>query len=71
MASFAMSFRAIGSFDRPFSHLAAMRPIIGALYGLYHDEEETMASKAQEMVSYNVDGVVKNENATIDLVMTQ
>lgn len=58
---------AIASFDRPFSHLAAMRPIISALYGLYHDEGMTMASGAQKMVSYNVDGVVKNERANIDL----
>lgn len=58
---------AIASFDRPFSHMAAMRPITSALYGLYHDEEETIASNALEMVSYNIDGVVKNENATIDV----
>lgn len=58
---------AIASFDRPFSHLAAMRPIISALYGLYHDEERTMALGAQKMVSYNVDGVVKNERANVDL----
>lgn len=58
---------AIASFDRPFSHLAAMRPVISALYGLYHDEEKTMALGAQKMVSYNVDGVVKNENTNIDL----
>lgn len=58
---------AIASFDRPFSHLAAMRPIISALYGLYHDEEQTMALGAQKIVSYNVNGVIKNENANIDL----
>lgn len=56
---------AIASFDRPFSHMAAMRPIISALYGLYHDEEETIASGAQKVVSYNVNGVVKNENTII------
>lgn len=58
---------AIGSFDRPFSHMSAMRPVIAALYGLYHDEMQTMASKANKMVSYNVDRVVKNENASIEL----
>lgn len=58
---------AIASFDRPFSHMSAMRPVISALYGLYHDEEETIATGAQRMVSYNVGGVVKSENATIDL----
>lgn len=58
---------AIASFDRPFSHMAAMRPIISALYGLYHDEEKTIASGAQKMVSYNVDGVLKNKNTSIDV----
>lgn len=58
---------AIASFDRPFSHMAAMRPIISALYGLYHDEEETIASGAQEMVSYNVNEVLKNENTSIEV----
>jgi hypothetical protein len=58
---------AIASFDRPFSHMAAMRPIISALYGLYHDEEKTIASGAKQMLSYNVDGVAKNESINIDL----
>lgn len=58
---------AIASFDRPFSHMAAMRPIISALYGLYHDEEKTIVSGAQKMVGYNVDGVLKNENTSIDI----
>ena len=58
---------AIASFDRPFSHMAAMRPIISALYGLYHDEEQTIASGVGKMVNYNVDSVVKNAKATIDL----
>jgi len=58
---------AIASFDRPFSHLAAMRPIISALYGLYHDEEETIASGSHKMVSYNVDSVIKNESTNINL----
>ncbi len=58
---------AIASFDRPFSHLAAMRPIISALYGLYHDEEQTIALGSQKMVSYNVGSVIKNESAKIDL----
>lgn len=58
---------AIASFDRPFSHMSGMRPIISALYGLYHDEQETIASGSAEMVSYNVDGVIKNENTNIGL----
>jgi hypothetical protein len=47
--------------------MSAFRPIISALYGLYHDEEQTIASGLNEMVSYNVSGVLKNESATIDL----
>ncbi|MCL1487915.1 MAG: glycosaminoglycan attachment site [Marinobacter sp.] len=58
---------AIASFDRPFSHMSAMRPVISALYGLYHDEMETIATGSSEMVSYNVDTVIKNENTKIDL----
>jgi len=58
---------AIASFDRPFSHMSAMRPVISALYGLYHDEMKTIETGSLEMISYNVDGVVKNENANIDL----
>lgn len=58
---------AIASFDRPFSHMAAMRPIISALYGLYHDEEQTIQTGSARMISYNVDGVLKHENASIDL----
>ncbi len=58
---------AIASFDRPFSHLAAIRPIISALYGLYHDEEQTIALGMQKMASYNVRSVMKNKNTNIDL----
>jgi len=58
---------AIASIDRPFSHLAAMRPILSALYGLYHDEELTLALGAQKVISYTVDRVKKNETARIDL----
>jgi len=38
-----------------------------ALYGLYHDEEETIASGSHKMVSYNVDSVIKNESTNINL----
>lgn len=58
---------AIAAYDRPFSHLAAMRPILGALYGLYHDEGETIRTGASEVVSYNIEGVVKSETTTIDV----
>jgi hypothetical protein len=58
---------AIASFDRPFSHMSAMRPVIAALYGLYHDEMQTIESGSNKIVSYNVNSVVKNENANIEL----
>ena len=58
---------AIASFDRPFSHLSAMRPVIAALYGLYHDEDATLASGAERMISYNVGAVKKNAETNIDL----
>lgn len=58
---------AIASFDRPFSHMSAMRPAIAALYGLYHDEMKTIETGSNKMISYNVDGVAKSENANIDL----
>ncbi|MCX4026936.1 glycosaminoglycan attachment site [Endozoicomonas sp. SM1973] len=58
---------AIASFDRPYSHMAAGRPVLSALYGLYHDEEMTIASGSPEVISYNVGGVVKNEITDIPL----
>jgi hypothetical protein len=58
---------AIASFDRPFSHMSAMRPVIAALYGLYHDEMQTIETGSNKIISYNIDGVAKNENANIEL----
>ncbi|MVZ09895.1 glycosaminoglycan attachment site [Enterobacteriaceae bacterium 8376wG6] len=58
---------AIASFDRPFSHMSGSRSIMAALYGLYHDEEATLKLGAKEVISYNVDEVVKSENTTIEL----
>jgi len=58
---------AIAAFDRPFSHMAASRPILSALYGLYHDEELTRQCGAENIVNYNVEAVIKNENTDIPL----
>ncbi|WOI93469.1 glycosaminoglycan attachment site [Citrobacter koseri] len=58
---------AIASFDRPFSHFSASRPILAAMYGLYHDEEVTMASNAEQVISYNVDTALKNGRTEIDM----
>ncbi len=58
---------AIASFDRPFAHFAAARPILATLYGLYHDEEASIASGSKSIISYNVDAAIKNENASVDM----
>ncbi|MFJ5467150.1 glycosaminoglycan attachment site [Pectobacterium sp. CHL-2024] len=58
---------AIASFDRPFAHFAASRPILAALYGLYHDEDATLKSGSDTMISYNVNAAIKNENTNIDM----
>ncbi|MFT4274539.1 MAG: glycosaminoglycan attachment site [Pantoea sp.] len=58
---------AIASFDRPFSHFSASRPIRAAMYGLYHDEEATLASNAEEVISYNVDAAIKNGKTEIEM----
>ena len=58
---------AIASYDRPFSHFAASRPVFAAMYGLYHDEEKTMSSNAENIVSYKVDSAMKNRNAEIKM----
>lgn len=56
---------AIASFDRPFAHFAAARPILATLYGLYHDEEATIESGSKSIISYNVEAAVKKENVNI------
>ncbi|EHN67966.1 hypothetical protein [Aliivibrio fischeri] len=55
----------LASFDRPFSHFSVNRGIVAALYGIYVDEETTIATGAKELIKYPVDAVVKNENTTI------
>lgn len=56
---------AIASFDRPFAHFAAARPILATLYGLYHDEEATIESGSKSIIYYNVEAAVKKENVNI------
>ena len=56
---------AIASFDRPNAHLAANRPIIAALYGIYFDEAETLATQAPQIIRYPVDGVRKTPTAAV------
>jgi hypothetical protein len=55
----------LASFDRPYSHYAVNRAIVAVLYGIYVDEETTIAKGANELIKYPVDAVVKNENASI------
>lgn len=55
----------LASYDRPYAHYAINRAIIAVLYGLYIDEETTIATGASELIKYAVTGVVKNENTTI------
>lgn len=56
---------ALASFDRPFAHFAANRPILAVLFGLYYDEEKTIATGSEELITYPVDAVIKNENIKI------
>ena len=58
---------AIASFDRPFAHLSASRPIMSALYGLDHDEELTISTGAGRVISYNVGGVEKVAGTSVPL----
>jgi hypothetical protein len=56
---------AVASFDRPFSHYAVNRSILAALYGVYFDEENTIAMRSDSMIRYPVDSVVKNEKTNL------
>lgn len=59
---------AIASFDRPGAHFAASRPVMAALYGLYHDEAATSA-EAEKVVSYNVNAAPKSETVNVPLCL--
>lgn len=59
---------AIASSDRPGAHFAASRPVIAALYGLYHDEAAT-SSEAEKVVSYNVNAAPKSETVNVPLCL--
>lgn len=54
----------IAAFDRPMAHFAASRPIIAAIYGIYHDEEATPPD-ADRVTSYNVFTAAKSP--TVDI----
>ncbi|CRM45595.1 hypothetical protein [Pseudomonas sp. 24 E 13] len=56
----------IASFDRPHAHFASGRPILAALYGMYHDEEATQFGDTR-VPSYNVSAAPKTQNTHIDV----
>lgn len=58
---------ALASFDRPFAHYAVNRSIIAVLYGVYLDEENTIATRSNEFIKYPVEAVVKNGNVNINI----
>ena len=43
------------------------RPIVSMLYGLHYDEQLTIDTQSEDVINYNVEGVVKNENVDIPL----
>ncbi|MAA87585.1 MAG: glycosaminoglycan attachment site [Haliea sp.] len=58
---------AIGAYDRPGSHLAASRPIIAALYGVYHDEQAAINGALSSVPAYEVDGATKKNGTNVQL----
>lgn len=58
---------AIGAYDRPGSHLAAARPIIAALYGIYHDEQQAIDNNLDFVPAYEVTDAVKVNGANVAL----
>lgn len=58
---------AIGAYDRPGSHFAASRPIIAALYGVYHDEQAAIDGGLGVVPAYLVDQAQKKSGANVPL----
>lgn len=58
---------AIAPFDRPQAHLATNRPITAALYGVYYDEEATIARRLDQVVSYEIGAVSKSPSTDISV----
>ncbi len=58
---------AIGAYDRPGSHLAAARPIIATLYGVYHDEQQTIDHDLDFVPAYEVTDATKKNGASVAL----
>lgn len=58
---------AIGAYDRPGSHLSAARPIIAALYGVYHDEQQAIQNDLNFVPAYEVRDATKKNGANVAL----
>lgn len=58
---------ALGSYDRPGSHLAAARPVMAALYGVYHDEKAAIDQALEYVPAYEVTCATKNNGADVPL----
>ncbi|MDC8012806.1 hypothetical protein [Tahibacter soli] len=60
---------AIAPFDRPQAHFAANRPIMATLYGIYFDEDATIAAQAENVIMRHIEAVTKNDNANVPVGM--
>ena len=60
---------AIAPFDRPQAHLAANRPIMATLYGVYFDEEATIATQAENLITHGIEAVTKHDTASVPVGM--
>lgn len=60
---------AIAPFDRPLAHFAANRPIIATLYGTYFDEDLTIATEAQNVITHDISAVAKHDTANVPVGM--
>jgi hypothetical protein len=60
---------AVAPFDRAFSHFAASRPVIAALYGIHYDEEAAIAigPSAKEIPKIGVSGAFKENGANVPM----
>lgn len=58
---------ALGAYDRPGSHLAVSRPIIAALYGVYHDEQAAIDNGLSFVPGYEIESASKSSGASVPL----
>ena len=56
---------ALAPFDRPAAQLAHNRPIIAALFGLYFDEEQSMATRSSRVIRYPLSTVPKSNSVDL------